>query len=162
MRILNGHTLNYTQTKGRTPPPAPPPKSLTFLSFSTVFRVSSTGHEHLHRGHVVLHRRYRCMMLCTTEANGVMPIPVAIKTAWSASNTPRVEVPNGPEIYTCGLMCVYTPRYLPFDCGALPHVQFKVELDFNDKTPQRTLNNTEYKHTFMMDIMDVNSEFHLA
>ena len=34
-------------------------------------------------------------------------------------------------------------------CGALPHVQLKLEYD---KTPQRTVTNAEYKHTFSFQV----------
>ena len=70
----------------------------TFLSVIAFLRVSSIGQDILHLGHVVLHRRYRCIILCTTDANGVMPIPVAMRTACSDAKTRRVGVPYGPSM----------------------------------------------------------------
>lgn len=58
----------------------------------------SLDHSKLHRGQVCRAFQYRCIIDCKIEANGVTPIPVAIRTACWARNMWLDGAPYGPSI----------------------------------------------------------------
>lgn len=72
-------------------------KKSTFRRCITVCGIS-LDHSKLQRGHVWRAFQYRCMIDCKIEANGVTPIPVAIKTACWARNIWLDGAPYGPSI----------------------------------------------------------------
>lgn len=66
----------------------------------------------------------------------------------------RLDVIKGHTL----LRYVYTPMLFTVPCGALTHVQLKLELEYY-KVPQLRVNNTEYKQTFTGIMSDLKKDF---